>query len=245
MAGTVSRRLRGSLVRSTAGGISATARDVTTIARRRPPPADPAKSRSETRRAPETGRLAADNVARRRTAAGAATRDEPAAEQEHRGRDAGGVARLNRSPLWSRPGFLIRRLNQIHYALFFTECQGTNITPVQYGLLTILNIYPGLDQVSLAAELGIDRTNVGDVLRRLAARGLVRRAIDVDDKRQKVAFLTEKGAALTRDMLHLTERAGERLLEPLPPAERRRFLKSLNRLLEGNNEFGRTLFRPG
>ena len=28
-------------------------------------------------------------------------------------------------PLWSRPGFLIRRLNQIHYALFFEPRPGT------------------------------------------------------------------------------------------------------------------------
>ena len=32
--------------------------------------------------------------------------------------------------LWSRPGFLVRRLNQIHYALFFEECTSPNITPV-------------------------------------------------------------------------------------------------------------------
>ena len=28
-----------------------------------------------------------------------------------------------RLPLWSRPGFLVRRLHQIHYALFFEECR--------------------------------------------------------------------------------------------------------------------------
>ena len=38
--------------------------------------------------------------------------------------------------LWQRPGFLIRRLNQIHVALFFESCKGFEITPVQYGLLT-------------------------------------------------------------------------------------------------------------
>ena len=33
--------------------------------------------------------------------------------------------------LWSRPGYLVRRLNQIHYALFFEECKTQNVTPVQ------------------------------------------------------------------------------------------------------------------
>jgi len=38
----------------------------------------------------------------------------------------------------------------------------------QYGLLTTLPLNPNLDQNSLARELGIDRTNVADVLNRLA-----------------------------------------------------------------------------
>ena len=71
-------------------------------------------------------------------------------------------------PLWGRPGYLLRRLHQIHYALFFEECAGFDITPVQYGLLTTLSLNPDLDQNSLARELGIDRTNVADVLNRLA-----------------------------------------------------------------------------
>src|SRR5262245_22870620 len=71
-------------------------------------------------------------------------------------------------PLWGRPGYLLRRLHQIHYALFFEECAEYEITPVQYGLLTTLSLNPNLDQNSLARELGIDRTNVADVLNRLA-----------------------------------------------------------------------------
>jgi hypothetical protein len=60
-------------------------------------------------------------------------------------------------PLWGQPGYLLRRLHQIHYTLFFEECAGYDITPVQYGLLTTLSLNPNLDQNSLARELGIDR----------------------------------------------------------------------------------------
>src|SRR5689334_19253448 len=98
-----------------------------------------------------------------------------------------------RLPLWSRPGLLLRRPNQIHYALFFEECREFNITPVQYGLLTALSIRGRLDQGALGVELGIDRTNVADVLTRLEARGLIRREADPDDRRAKLASLTPKG----------------------------------------------------
>ena len=55
--------------------------------------------------------------------------------------------------LWSRPGFLVRRLHQIHAAMFAEECGAFNITPVQYGLMTILLEQPGLDQISLASRM--------------------------------------------------------------------------------------------
>ena len=93
-------------------------------------------------------------------------------------------------PLWGRPGYLLRRLHQIHYALFFEECAGYDITPVQYGLLTTLSLNPNLDQNSLARELGIDRTNVADVLNRLARRGLVERRRSPNDARATEELIT-------------------------------------------------------
>jgi DNA-binding MarR family transcriptional regulator len=66
-------------------------------------------------------------------------------------------------PLTSRPGFLIRRLNQIHYAMFLEECRDFNITPVQYGMLTALSVSPGMDQKALGLAVGLDRTNTADV----------------------------------------------------------------------------------
>ena len=58
--------------------------------------------------------------------------------------------------------------------IFFEECDDFGITPVQYGLLTMLSTNPDSDQVTLANALGIDRTNVADVLVRLEQRGLRR-----------------------------------------------------------------------
>src|SRR3712207_3909940 len=107
---------------------------------------------------------------------------------------------MARMPLWARPGYLIRRLHQIHYALFFEECAGFDITPVQYGLLTTLSLNPDLDQNSLGRELGIDRTNVADVLARLEERGLVQRRRSDRDRRMVLARLTPGGEAATKEI---------------------------------------------
>ena len=147
-------------------------------------------------------------------------------------------------PLWGRPGFLLRRLHQIHYALFFEECAGFDITPVQYGLLTTLSLNPDLDQNSLARELGIDRTNVADVLNRLARRGLLERRRSPDDGRMVLARLTRAGERLTRKMYRPMRRAQKRLLAPLLSQERTALIITLIRLINGNNHLGRTIFQP-
>ena len=96
--------------------------------------------------------------------------------------------------LFARPGFLVRRLHQIHYALFFEECKSQNVTPVQYGMLTAVSVLPDLDQTSIAEEVGLDRTTTADVLKRLEDRGLIERRANPADKRTRHVRLTEEGA---------------------------------------------------
>jgi DNA-binding MarR family transcriptional regulator len=147
-------------------------------------------------------------------------------------------------PLWARPGYLLRRLHQIHYALFFEECAAFDITPVQYGLLTTLSLNPDLDQNSIGRELGIDRTNVADVLARLARRGLLERHRSKQDKRMVLARLTPAGQRVTDEMYGAMLKAQNRLLAPLLADERKALIETLLRLVEGNNHLGRTIYNP-
>jgi DNA-binding MarR family transcriptional regulator len=146
-------------------------------------------------------------------------------------------------PLSSRPGFLIRRLNQIHYAMFFEECKDFNITPVQYGMLTALSVAPGLDQKALGLAVGLDRTNTADVLKRLEERGMVRRKQSEEDGRVKHAFITPEGRKITESMYSAMLTAQQRLLAPLSDADKQKFLDLLHVLVETNNEFGRASMR--
>jgi DNA-binding MarR family transcriptional regulator len=145
-----------------------------------------------------------------------------------------------RMPLSARPGYLVRRLHQIHSAIFLEECQGFAITPVQYGLISTLLANPGIDQVTLGGEVGIDRTNVADVLKRLAERGLVRRERSKTDGRSMVAFLTKEGERVAEEMYESMRRAQDRLLLPLRPEFRAAFLAMLTELIEGNSKYALT-----
>lgn len=146
-------------------------------------------------------------------------------------------------PLADRPGFLIRRLHQVHVALFAETCGRFGITPVQYSVMTALEREGTLDQISLAAETGIDRANATDVIRRLESRGVLRRRAGATDSRLKMCSLTLAGRRLAARMRPVVERVHRRTVAALPPRERAAFLASLVRLVEANNDRGRTKLR--
>ncbi len=147
--------------------------------------------------------------------------------------------------LADRPGFLIRRLHQIHVALFAEECGLQNVTPVQYSILTVAAAQPGLDQAALGYEVGVDRATLANVLGRLEARGLLRRAQGRVDRRLKHVTLTAKGRKLLAGMAAAVQRAHDRTVAALPPAERAAFLQALLVLVDAGNEFGRAKLRLG
>lgn len=148
-----------------------------------------------------------------------------------------------RSPLLGRPGFLIRRLHQIHCALFLEETEAYGITPVQYSLMTALARRGEMDQISIAREVGLERTTVAEVLTRLEARGLVARRPDPEDRRVRLVKLARAGRALVKKMAPAAQRAHDRTLEPLPEAERDELMLRLIRLVEANNDAGAVQFR--
>ena len=144
-----------------------------------------------------------------------------------------------------RPGFLVRRLHQIHVALFIEECTGLDITPVQYSVMTVLAAQPELEQGRVGQEVGVDRATLANVVSRLDARGLVRRTQSRTDRRLKLVALTAKGKALLRQVDAPALRAHARTLKPLPPRRRAQFLAELRRLVEAGNEYGRAPLRLG
>jgi DNA-binding MarR family transcriptional regulator len=143
------------------------------------------------------------------------------------------------SILAARPGFLIRRLHQIHLALFAEECVAFGVTPVQFSLLSVLATQPGLDQAALAFAVGVDRTTTANVLARLDQRGLLRRRPGTSDRRAKRVELTAAGHRLLALIDPHAQRAHARTLEALRPAERARFVALLRRLVDAGNAHGR------
>jgi MarR family transcriptional regulator, lower aerobic nicotinate degradation pathway regulator len=140
----------------------------------------------------------------------------------------------------ARPGFLIRRLHQIHVALFVEECAPEGITPVQYSILTALEQMGPSEQIALSRAVGLDRANTADVIGRLVERRFIQRRVSKTDRRKKVAELTEIGRALLGRLETGVARAHERTIAALAPEDRKRFMGYLALLVETNNDLSRT-----
>lgn len=141
------------------------------------------------------------------------------------------------------PGFLIRRLHQIHIALFAEECAALEVTPAQYSVMSVIFAQPGMDQSAIAEEVGVDRATLASVVARLEAAGFLRRIISRTDRRQKLLSLTPRGKTILAKMQAPVLRAHERTMEPLPPEERVLFLKLISQLVDGGNDYGRAKLR--
>ncbi len=149
------------------------------------------------------------------------------------------------SDLLSRPGFLIRRLHQLHVAIFLEEFKAFDVTPVQYAVLSVLYRGGELDQVSVAAEVGIDRNNAADVLRRLERHGLVARVASERDRRAKLTRITAKGRDFVERAHGSMEAAQNRFTASLSERERKLFMELLVKVMLDNNDAGRAPLKTG
>jgi DNA-binding MarR family transcriptional regulator len=136
--------------------------------------------------------------------------------------------------LSQRPGFLIRRLHQIHVALFQEACGRFEITPLQYSLLSALAVRGTADQTTLAADIALDRTTTTGALKRLAARHLVERAIDQSDRRARLCELTAAGTALLNKIEASARAAHRATLANLSEPEQALFIDMMQRIVAGN-----------
>ena len=145
--------------------------------------------------------------------------------------------------VYSAPGYLFRRMQQIAVSIFVEECRAFDLTPVQYASLVAIHTHPGIDATRLSAVIAFDRSTLGNVIERLESKALVERRPSPEDKRVKLLHLTRSGASTLRDITSSVERAQARMLQPLKPADRKTLMGLLTQLVDLNNEASRVPLR--
>src|ERR1700677_3636654 len=152
-------------------------------------------------------------------------------------------ATITMDAVYTAPGYLFRRMQQIAVAIFMEECQAYDLTPVQYAALVAIRTHPGIDATRLSAVIAFDRSTLGSVIERLEAKRYIDRKPSLGDKRVKLLHLSKAGTALLRDIMPAVDRAQSRMLQPLKPGERKTLMALLTQLVDLNNEASRVPLR--
>ena len=127
-------------------------------------------------------------------------------------------------------GFLLRRAHQRHVALFTAGLAHVELTPTQFTALFKTAQLGRITQNLLGRHAAMDPATIQGVVRRLVARGLIRRSRDPMDRRTAVLEATEAGVALIGSVVASARRAHMAALAPLLPEERVQFLTLLRKM---------------
>jgi len=125
------------------------------------------------------------------------------------------------------PSHLMRRCHQLYGDLYAREAGARDLTKQQFTVLSALEHNDGVSQTALVETTGIDRSTLAEMVRRMLDRGLLSRERTEEDQRANAVAITPSGRKALRAARIAADRAERALLEPLPPSERQRFIKSL------------------
>ena len=131
---------------------------------------------------------------------------------------------------------MIRRAHQIAVSMFLEETGALGITNRQYGIMLVLRHQPGIDQITVAKLLGLDRSTTGMVLGKLEDAGLIGRVVGASDRRKRSLKLTPAGERMLARLAEPARRAQERVLSAFSPRERKMFLDLLEKFARAFND---------
>jgi DNA-binding MarR family transcriptional regulator len=134
--------------------------------------------------------------------------------------------------LYEQPGHLIRRAQQIAVSMF-RETMDAEITPVQFAILRMLKESPGIDQVTLAGLVALDKSTTADIAVRLEKRGLIYRVLGA--RRQRCLSLTPEGESTLISTVTSVHLLRDRMLSSLLPVEQKEFIRLLKKFVQINN----------
>lgn len=116
-------------------------------------------------------------------------------------------------------GFLMRRAQQRHIAIFQQMIGAGGPTPTQFAALSKLAASKEVSQNQLGRLTAMDPATIKGVITRLAERGLVERLPDPGDQRRILIRLSEAGRALMPELFARATEITAATLQPLSDKE--------------------------
>jgi DNA-binding MarR family transcriptional regulator len=129
-------------------------------------------------------------------------------------------------------GFLVRLLETRATALYEQLTGQNEITPRQFGAMLTLYQHGTMTLTELATQIRVDRSTLGEMIKRMSDRGLIRKQANDADRRSATVTLAKPGEqALLRLVAGAAQLQAE-LLAPLPAEDRAHFLRCIRLVAE-------------
>jgi DNA-binding MarR family transcriptional regulator len=118
-----------------------------------------------------------------------------------------------------RFGYLVHDVSRFRRTVMDQALQPLGITRSQWSVLSALSRggEDGMLQADLARLLDVGKATVGGLIRRMEARGQVKRSGDVVDRRGKRVQITKQGYGVIEKMLLVADEINERIHVGIPP----------------------------
>lgn len=117
-------------------------------------------------------------------------------------------------------GFLLVRIAEAIDRKFVEHLSPLGIRPRHLHVLRQLDAHGSMSQQALADMIRVDPGNLIATLDELQADGLIRREVDMSDRRRRVLEVTARGLRMLRQGVAASERADDEVLGGLSQAER-------------------------
>ena len=128
-------------------------------------------------------------------------------------------------------GFLLRRAQQRHTAIFAARIGKHQLTPTQFATLAKIFDEGTVSQNKLGRLTAMDPATMQGVIARLLDRGFLARTPDPEDRRRAILRLTDAGRAAFLDSAPNGKIITKETLAPLDAKERAAFLRLLAKLV--------------
>lgn len=138
---------------------------------------------------------------------------------------SGTIDRARGFDTWLEVGWTNLKVHRV-----LNQCLASvDLTLAQHEILMTIRQQDGITQKALAERLHVVKSNVSALLKKLEARGLVKRLSDPDDSRNKLISLTRAGRKLVEQSFKLQNRIVELMAAELSDDDLQRLRNVMRR----------------
>ncbi|MED4041122.1 MarR family winged helix-turn-helix transcriptional regulator [Niallia taxi] len=127
-------------------------------------------------------------------------------------------------------GYLVHRTDVKMTNYFTKRLKPFEVTPEQWGIISVLCKHEGTTQKELAAAIDKDQTTVARMIQSMEKKEIIQKRNNAQDKRSQNLYITEKGHEIKNKILPVVMEAHQTVTSNLSEQEIQYLKELLNKL---------------